>query len=164
MPSGQRERQYPQSKADFLIDHHLAVALTEVNGILRAIAIQAMSASCATVMVDHGRPATGNEAALYVARTILGEVHAHAAARAAEANFKESVHLVVLEAPDELLDLNPERLAGETEGSGFLHALICLLLCELHRHAMVDDDAAAKVEEQARQIMRVILAIAPRAT
>ena len=134
-----------------------------MNGILRAIVDLAFAATDTAIVVDHRGPAAWQEAALDVARAVLREVHAHAAARTAKTDLEERVHLVIAKTPDQLFDLHPKRLTGEPERRSAFHAFVRLFFRELDRHAVIDHYATAEIEEEAGEVVRIALAVAASA-
>ena len=130
-----------------------------MNGILRAIVIQAMLASHTRIVIHHGRPTRGMETFFDIGQSVFREIQSHTTARTAEAYLQEGIHLPVLKTPDKLFDLNPQRLAREPQFGSSIHTREGLFRCKLDRHAVVDNHLSAHIQKQTGQIVRIIFAV-----
>ena len=99
---GQTLLQYPQPMV--LVDCHLAIGVHR-DDFLRAL-LGAVATTRAFLVVDYRREASTAESVLYGAVRVLANVERHAAARAAEADFHELIHLLIFEAPNHLFELD----------------------------------------------------------
>ena len=94
----------PAADAMVLVDCHLAIGVHR-DDFLWAL-FGAVAATRAFLVVDYRRKASAAESVLYGAVRVLANIERHAAARAAEADFHELIHLLIFEAPNHLFELN----------------------------------------------------------
>ena len=87
-----------------LVDCHFAIGIHR-DDFLWAL-LGAVAATRAFLVVDNCRETSTAESVLYGAVRVLANVERHAAARAAEADFHELIHLLIFEAPYHLFELN----------------------------------------------------------
>ena len=101
---GQTLLQYPQPMQWSWSIVTLAIGIHR-DDLLWAL-LGAVAATRTFLVVDYRRETSAAEAILYGAVRVLANIQRHAAARAAEADFHEFIHLLVLEAPNHLFELN----------------------------------------------------------
>ena len=146
--------------AGFLIDPHRSV-LSHGDGILRTAVRSAHAETAAGTFcqVGHRSPAHRMEAALFQVGTVAGKIHTHAAARAAEADFKEPVHFVVAAAPEHLFHFNPHPVGGKSQCGSTVTALHCFFHRQLIGDAVADQGTGAFSNHQTGQVVRIVFAV-----
>ena len=87
-----------------------------------------------------------------------GQPHCNAAAGAAEANLQHPVHLVVANAPQQLLHLDPDTLGHKPQPGGPVYPLAGFLVGKLSAETVLCDGPAGFTQKQAAQIMRKVAA------
>lgn len=114
----------PAADAMVLVDCHLAIGVHR-DDFLWAL-LGAVAATRAFLVVDYCRETSAAESVLYGAVRVLANIERHAAARAAEADFHELIHLLIFEAPNHLLEFDIQRLPDQTGIAGIVDMLLSL--------------------------------------
>lgn len=105
----------------------------------------------AFLVVDYCRETSAAESVLYGAVRVLANIERHAAARAAEADFHELIHLLIFEAPNHLLEFDIQRLPDQTGIAGIVNMLLSLFLRYRLCQPVFHRRYSRHVEEQAAQ-------------